>query len=76
MAVPPPIQSRMYQEMSNGMLGFNNAMKIHDTPFPFPWLQIVSSLLLFLFCGVVALYVFQNVRTLLLLIFRDRRSSG
>ena len=26
--VPPPIVSRCYQEVSNGMLGFNQAMKI------------------------------------------------
>ncbi|CAE6968541.1 unnamed protein product, partial [Symbiodinium sp. CCMP2456] len=32
--IAPPIQSRMYQELSNGMLGFNNCLKIADVPFP------------------------------------------
>lgn len=44
--VPPPICSRLYQELSNGMLAFNNAMKIHDTPFPFPYSQIMATLLM------------------------------
>lgn len=48
MNVPAPIMSRMYQEISIGMLAFNNAMKIHDTPFPFPYAQIISTLMMFL----------------------------
>jgi hypothetical protein len=30
------------QELSNGMLGFNHALKIHDTPFPFPYVQLIT----------------------------------
>jgi len=30
------------------MLAFADAMKIHDTPFPFPYAQIIASLMLFL----------------------------
>eukprot|EP00931_Biecheleriopsis_adriatica_P117733 TRINITY_DN93219_c0_g1_i1.p1 TRINITY_DN93219_c0_g1~~TRINITY_DN93219_c0_g1_i1.p1 ORF type:complete len:598 (+),score=104.53 TRINITY_DN93219_c0_g1_i1:241-1794(+) len=39
--VPTPIQSRMFQELSNGMLGFNHALKVADVPFPFPYSQII-----------------------------------
>merc|ERR1712159_855920 len=46
--VPPPICTRIFQELSNGMLGFNNALKIHDTPFPFPYVQLISVCLLIL----------------------------
>lgn len=41
----PPIQSRMYQELSNGMLGFNQAVKLADVPFPFPYAQMLTLLL-------------------------------
>lgn len=43
--IPPPIISRCYQELSNGMLGFNQAMKMADIPFPFPFLQLMELLL-------------------------------
>lgn len=46
LATPPPIQSRMYQELSNGMIGFNSALKIADVPFPIPYAQLLSVLLL------------------------------
>jgi len=36
-SVPPPILSRVYQELSNAMLGYNNALKVATTPFPFPY---------------------------------------
>ena len=38
--MPPPILSRVYQELSNAMLGFNSAMKVATTPFPFPYAQL------------------------------------
>lgn len=41
----PPIQSRMYQELSNGMLGLNQACKLADVPFPFPYAQMLTLLL-------------------------------
>jgi hypothetical protein len=31
----------MYQELSNGMLGYNNALKVADVPFPFPYVHFV-----------------------------------
>jgi len=55
LAVPAPICTRLFQELSNGMLGFNNAAKIHDTPFPFPYAQLITLalLILTLTCGFV-----------------------
>jgi hypothetical protein len=43
--MPPPIVSRVFQELSNGMLGFNQAHKVAMVPFPFPFAQLVSVLL-------------------------------
>lgn len=46
LSVPPPILSRSFQEMSNGMLGFNKAMNLSNVPFPFPYAQTCDMLLL------------------------------
>lgn len=40
--MPPPIVSRIYQELSNGSLGFHQAHKIARVPFPFPYAQLLS----------------------------------
>jgi len=45
---PPPIVTRIWQDLTNGMQGFNDADMIDDTPFPFPYSQIISILLLLL----------------------------
>ena len=39
---PPPVLSRVYQELSNGMLGFNQSLKLADVPFPFIFAQILE----------------------------------
>lgn len=49
---PPPIVTRVLQELSNGILGFNQAHKVAMVPFPFPFAQMVSILLCFLYVGV------------------------
>mmetsp|Transcript_13110 Transcript_13110/g.31274 ORF Transcript_13110/g.31274 Transcript_13110/m.31274 type:complete len:401 (-) Transcript_13110:195-1397(-) len=54
--VAPPIQSRMYQELSNGMLGYNNCLKIADVPFPLPFAQLLG-LLLASFSVFIPIYV-------------------
>eukprot|EP00971_Amphidinium_carterae_P022269 439154-Amphidinium_carterae.1 len=54
--IAPPIQSRMYQEVSNGMLGFNNSLKIADVPFPFPYAQLLD-LSLIVFTFFIPMYV-------------------
>eukprot|EP00210_Caulerpa_lentillifera_P008077 g7712.t1 len=44
--VEPPILTRVYQVLSEGMQGFEQCRKIADTPFPFPWAQFVAACLL------------------------------
>eukprot|EP00397_Hematodinium_sp_SG-2012_P050416 GEMP01058586.1.p1 GENE.GEMP01058586.1~~GEMP01058586.1.p1 ORF type:complete len:416 (+),score=75.02 GEMP01058586.1:187-1434(+) len=44
--VPPPIATRLYQELSDGILGFNQALKISLVPFPFPFAQMLTLLML------------------------------
>lgn len=55
--VPPPIMSRVYQELSNGALGYNQALKVAMVPFPFPFAQMLALLLAFfvLICPVIVL---------------------
>jgi len=43
--MPPPILTRLLQELSNGMLGYNQAYKMVERPFPFPYVQVVFMLL-------------------------------
>lgn len=43
--IAPPIQTRMFQELSNGMLGFNQCVKLADVPFPFPYAQVLTIIL-------------------------------
>jgi len=40
--VPPPICTRIFQELSAGMLGYNNCIKIVNTKFPFPYAQLTT----------------------------------
>lgn len=49
---PAPIVTRVFQEISNGMLGFNQAHKVAMVPFPFPFAQLVSLLLSILYIGL------------------------
>ena len=44
--VAPPIISRLYQFISDGNLGYNQARKIAYIPFPFPHAQITSLFIL------------------------------
>jgi hypothetical protein len=45
MHAPPPIVSRIFQEMSSGLLFYNNATKMKEVPVPFPYVQINAFLL-------------------------------
>eukprot|EP00415_Alexandrium_ostenfeldii_P004241 UN4241 len=38
----PPILSRMAQVVSDGFLGFSQAAKVAETPFPFPYHNIIA----------------------------------
>lgn len=42
---PPPIVSRVFQELSNGLLAYNNAMKMKQVPVPFAYVQFNALLL-------------------------------
>jgi len=44
--IPPPILSRSFQEIANGMVQFHEALKISTIPFPFPYAQTCDCLLL------------------------------
>mmetsp|Transcript_110835 Transcript_110835/g.313629 ORF Transcript_110835/g.313629 Transcript_110835/m.313629 type:complete len:526 (+) Transcript_110835:8-1585(+) len=45
-AAPPPIVSRVFQELCNGLLQFHDALKISTIPFPFPYAQTCDCLLM------------------------------
>lgn len=47
-AAPGPVFARTLTEVSNGMTHFHNACKIKETPFPFPYAQMIT-LMLFLY---------------------------
>lgn len=44
--VAPPILSRVYNQLGNGIVNLNNARKITDFPIPFPLAQMVTIMLL------------------------------
>merc|ERR1712048_780387 len=44
--IAPPILSRVFQELSNGVVIVNDAMKITEYPFPYPYAQMLTILLL------------------------------
>jgi len=44
--VPTPLITRPLQFLSDGMQAFMNARKIQDTPFPFPYAQLVTLFLM------------------------------
>eukprot|EP00928_Gymnodinium_smaydae_P047886 TRINITY_DN31991_c0_g1_i1.p1 TRINITY_DN31991_c0_g1~~TRINITY_DN31991_c0_g1_i1.p1 ORF type:complete len:471 (-),score=72.79 TRINITY_DN31991_c0_g1_i1:410-1822(-) len=43
---PPPIVSRVFQDITGGVVMTENARKITDTPFPFPYCQVLQVVLL------------------------------
>ena len=55
MHAPPPIISRIFQEISNGMLAYNNATKLKEIPVPFAYVQlnaVVLNLFAIVLCPV------------------------
>lgn len=44
--IPPPILSRAFQELANGMVAEHEALKISNIPFPFPYAQTCDWLLI------------------------------
>mmetsp|Transcript_77118 Transcript_77118/g.174430 ORF Transcript_77118/g.174430 Transcript_77118/m.174430 type:complete len:520 (-) Transcript_77118:101-1660(-) len=45
--IPPPILSRVFQQVSDGMVAFHDAKKVAYIPFPFPYIQTCNYLLVF-----------------------------
>lgn len=45
LSIPPPVLTRCFQELSNGMVAFHCAIKIASVPFPFPYAQTCNLLL-------------------------------
>eukprot|EP00746_Dinoflagellata_sp_MGD_P135140 gnl/MRDRNA2_/MRDRNA2_69072_c0_seq1.p1 gnl/MRDRNA2_/MRDRNA2_69072_c0~~gnl/MRDRNA2_/MRDRNA2_69072_c0_seq1.p1 ORF type:complete len:833 (+),score=111.01 gnl/MRDRNA2_/MRDRNA2_69072_c0_seq1:215-2500(+) len=45
-STPAPIVTRAFQELNSGMTALNRMMTITDTPFPFPYVQMITTLLL------------------------------
>lgn len=45
LSIPPPILSRSFQELAQGMVHFHDAVKISSIPFPFPYAQTCDCLL-------------------------------
>eukprot|EP00929_Paragymnodinium_shiwhaense_P112018 TRINITY_DN8026_c0_g1_i1.p1 TRINITY_DN8026_c0_g1~~TRINITY_DN8026_c0_g1_i1.p1 ORF type:complete len:651 (+),score=93.66 TRINITY_DN8026_c0_g1_i1:245-1954(+) len=46
LSIPPPILSRVFQELANGMVQFHEGVKISTIPFPFPYAQTCDLLLM------------------------------
>lgn len=44
--VPPPILSRVFQEMEKGMIEYNQVLQIMTLPFPFPYSQVCLVMIL------------------------------
>merc|ERR1712072_1579096 len=45
--IAPPILSRVYNELGNGIVNLNNARKIKEFPIPFPLAQMITVMLMF-----------------------------
>jgi len=45
-AVPPPVLSRVFQEISRGVVNLNEVRKISEYLFPFPYAQLATCILL------------------------------
>jgi len=54
--IPPPVMSRAFQEISRGIVNLQNARKIAEFPFPFPYAQtsIVMLLIHWAMCPVLS----------------------
>lgn len=45
--IAPPILSRVYNQLGNGIVNLNNARKIAEFPIPFPLAQMITVMLLY-----------------------------
>jgi len=44
--IPPPILSRAFQELARGQVNLTNCQKLKRVPFPFPYAQVMTVMLL------------------------------
>lgn len=44
--IAPPLLTRAFQELSRGIVNLNNARKIKEIPFPFPYAQMITTMLI------------------------------
>eukprot|EP00930_Biecheleria_cincta_P058079 TRINITY_DN4392_c0_g2_i1.p1 TRINITY_DN4392_c0_g2~~TRINITY_DN4392_c0_g2_i1.p1 ORF type:complete len:382 (+),score=75.83 TRINITY_DN4392_c0_g2_i1:76-1221(+) len=44
--IPPPILSRIFQNLSNGLTAYYSAYRVTEVPYPFPYVQITEVTLL------------------------------
>lgn len=60
--IAPPVMSRAFQEMSRGIVNLQNARKIADFPFPYPYAQtsIVMLIIHWVMCPVVAVVLLER----------------
>eukprot|EP00451_Oxyrrhis_marina_P031567 CAMPEP_0204364316 /NCGR_PEP_ID=MMETSP0469-20131031/41045_1 /ASSEMBLY_ACC=CAM_ASM_000384 /TAXON_ID=2969 /ORGANISM="Oxyrrhis marina" /LENGTH=250 /DNA_ID=CAMNT_0051353193 /DNA_START=1 /DNA_END=749 /DNA_ORIENTATION=- len=61
----PAILSRIFQELSDGMLGYNQACKIAFIPFPFPFAQIMA-LVISLWAGICPVVIDHFTQSLVI----------
>eukprot|EP00397_Hematodinium_sp_SG-2012_P042161 GEMP01046576.1.p1 GENE.GEMP01046576.1~~GEMP01046576.1.p1 ORF type:complete len:410 (+),score=48.02 GEMP01046576.1:119-1348(+) len=63
LSTPAPILTRTFQELSSGLLGFNQAAKVTMVPFPFPFTQLITlNLVIFLIlCPITMAYYTGHV---------------
>merc|ERR1719265_817897 len=59
--VAPPILSRAFQTLANGMIAFHDAAKVAETPYPLPYAQTCDLLLLLHWC--IAPFTFAQFST-------------
>merc|ERR1712232_1151892 len=45
--IPPPVISRFFQELSRGTVNVNQVRCIRDIPFPYPYVQLLTTMLMF-----------------------------
>ena len=65
---PSPLVSRIFQELSNGMLGYENCTKIKEVPVPFAYVQY-NALLLLTFAIITPVAVAGFTRNVVLSVF-------
>jgi len=62
LTVPPPILSRVFQEMGAGLVNFHEAQQVVIWPFPFPYAQMNVVLIIFYMLLTPVVVSFQTTR--------------